>query len=115
MIVSLFHVRVPEQAAAGFEQSWRKRAGRVDSMPGFRGLEVLRAGDEPGKYIVLTRWETREDFERWANSPEFVAGHARSSQAAQEGQPGAQPTGIEFYEALPSDPAAPNANDNAER
>jgi heme-degrading monooxygenase HmoA len=102
MIVSLFHVTVPEQATAGFEQSWTKRAGMVDQMPGFKGLEILRAGDEPGKYIVLTRWETREDYEQWAKSPAFVAGHAHSSQAAQVGQPSAQPAGIEFYEVLPS-------------
>lgn len=109
MIVSMFQVRAPAQAVAGFEQSWRQRAGQVDSFPGFRGLEVLRAGDEPGKYIILTHWETREDFERWANSPEFTAGHARTTQAAQEGHPAAHSAGIEFYEVVPSDAAAPTA------
>jgi heme oxygenase (mycobilin-producing) len=98
MIASLFHVRVPAEATQPFEQSWTKRAGLVDKMPGFRGLEVLRDGKEPGKYIVLTHWETREDFERWANSPEFMAGHARSAASGS----GAQGTTIEFYEVLPS-------------
>ncbi|MFI5273069.1 MAG: antibiotic biosynthesis monooxygenase family protein [Ktedonobacterales bacterium] len=96
MIVSLFHVQVPPQATQGFEQSWAKRAGLVDAMPGFRGIDVLKDAQEPGKYIVLTRWESREDFERWANSPEFVAGHARGTQGAG--------TGIHFYEALPTTP-----------
>jgi heme-degrading monooxygenase HmoA len=96
MIVSLFHVRVPEAAIQPFEQSWKQRAGLVDKMPGFRGLEVLRDGSEPGKYIVLTHWETKGDFERWANSPEFVAGHARA------GQGGASGSNIEFYEVLES-------------
>lgn len=103
MIVSLFHVRVPAEAVAGFERSWTMRAGQVDKMPGFRGLEVLRDGNEPGKYIVLTRWEAREDFDRWANSPEFVAGHARGGAqggGAQGG--GAQGGGVEFYEVLPT-------------
>jgi heme-degrading monooxygenase HmoA len=96
MIVSLFHVTVPAEATAPFERSWQQRAGKVDAMPGFRGLEVLRAGDTPGKYIVLTRWETREDFDRWASSPEFTAGHART------GGNGAAGGGVEFYEVLPS-------------
>ena len=96
MIVSMFQVRVPAEMAARFEQSWKHRAGQVDKMPGFRGLEVLRSGEEPGAYIVLTRWDTKEDFERWANSPEFVAGHARS------GQTGAQGGGVSFYEVLES-------------
>jgi len=95
MIVSMFHVTVPPQAMEPFERSWQQRAGKVDAMPGFRGLEVLRAGDTPGKYIVLTRWETREDFERWANSPEFAAGHART------GGNGVEGGGVEFYEVLP--------------
>jgi heme oxygenase (mycobilin-producing) len=96
MIVSMFQVRVPEQAVARFEQSWQQRAGRVDSMPGFRGLEVLRDGNEPGHYIILTHWETREDYERWASSPEFTAGHAHS------GQSGAQGGGLDFYEVVQS-------------
>lgn len=96
MIVSMFHVQVPAPAVQPFEQSWTKRAGRVDAMPGFRGLEVLRDSKELGKYVVLTHWETREDFERWASSPEFVAGHAHS------GETGAQGANIEFYEVLPS-------------
>lgn len=99
MIVSMFHVQVPAEAVVGFERSWQHRAGQVDRMPGFRGLEVLRDGQEAGKYIVLTRWEAREDFERWANSPEFAAGHAH---AGQSGPGGAQGTGIAFYEVLES-------------
>jgi heme-degrading monooxygenase HmoA len=94
MIVSLFHVQVPAEMVARFEQSWRQRAGLVDKMPGSRGLEVLRDGATPGKYIVLTRWDTKADFERWASSPEFAAGHARPSQS------GAQGGNVEFYEVL---------------
>jgi heme-degrading monooxygenase HmoA len=95
MIVSLFHVTVPAEATAPFERSWQQRAGKVDAMPGFRGLEVLRDGQEAGRYIVLTRWDSREAFEGWANSPEFTAGHARSSAG---GPGGAQGGGVEFYE-----------------
>lgn len=94
MIVSMFHVRVPEQAIAPFEQSWQKRAGMVDQMPGFKGLEVLRDGTEKGKYIVLTHWETKADYDRWASSPEFQAGHART------GESGAAGAALEFYEVL---------------
>jgi heme oxygenase (mycobilin-producing) len=96
MIVSMFRMSVPAEAIVPFERSWQQRAGKVDTMPGFRGLEVLRAGDTPGKYIVLTRWETREDYDRWANGPEFVVGHART------GDTGAEGGGVEFYEVIPS-------------
>jgi len=102
MIVSLFHVRVPAERADAFEKSWTQRAGMVDKMPGFGGMEVLRDGSEVGKYIVLTRWDTREHFDGWANSPEFTAGHARTNAGGS-----GNPTGgnIEFYEVVPSLPA----------
>lgn len=96
MIVSMFHVQVPAEATAPFERSWQQRAGKVDAMSGFHGLEVLRDGVTPGKYIILTHWETREDFDQWVNSPEFTAGHAHS------GESGAQGMRVEFYEVVPS-------------
>jgi heme oxygenase (mycobilin-producing) len=96
MIVAMFRVQVPEPARARFEQSWTERAGMVDKMPGFRGLEVLRNEHEVGTYIVLTHWEKREDFDQWASSPAFAAGHIRS------GESGAAGAGVDFYEVLPS-------------
>jgi heme-degrading monooxygenase HmoA len=95
MIVSMFHLRVAGEAMAGFERSWQQRARMVDAMPGFRGLEVLRDGNEPGHYIVVSRWETQGDYANWVGSPQFIAGHARSDGGAAQGQ------GIEFYEVLP--------------
>jgi heme oxygenase (mycobilin-producing) len=96
MIAAMFRVQVPEQARAPFEQSWAGRAGMVDKMPGFRGLQVLRDEQEAGTYIVLTHWDRREDFEQWTSSPAFTAGHMRS------GESGATGAGVAFYEVLPS-------------
>jgi heme-degrading monooxygenase HmoA len=103
MIVSFFHVTVPAERAAGFEASWSKRAGLVDQMAGFQGMDVLRDETKPGHYVVLTRWATKADFEAWANSPEFQMGHAHSN-AGGAGGPAAG--GIEFYEVVPSTPTA---------
>ena len=105
MIVSFFHVTVPAERAAGFEASWSKRAGLVDSMQGFQGRDVLRDEAKPGHYVVLTRWATKADFEAWSSSPEFAMGHSHSN--ANAGSPGAPAAGgIEFYEVVPSTPTA---------
>jgi heme-degrading monooxygenase HmoA len=96
MIVSLFYVTVPAEAVERFEESWAKRAGQVDTMPGFKGLEVLKDGATPGRYVVLTRWETKADFDGWAHSPAFAQAHGRS------GGTSAEPGGVEFFEVLPS-------------
>lgn len=96
MIVSMFNVTVPEEAREGFERSWQGRAGRVDQMPGFRGLEVLRSQQEAGRYVVLMHWDTREDFERWQESTAFAASHQRTAQGATTAQPG----GTEVWDIL---------------
>ncbi len=85
MIVSLFHVTVPAEAAERFEQSWTQRAGQVDKMPGFKGLEVLKDGATPGRYIVLTRWETKADFDGWAQSQAFAHAHGSTGRTGAQG------------------------------
>lgn len=61
-----------------FEARFRERAGLVDKMPGFLFNQVLRPtkADEP--YIVLTFWESIEQFQAWVRSDEFKQGHAKS-------------------------------------
>jgi heme oxygenase (mycobilin-producing) len=96
MIAAMFRIQVPEPAREKFEASWRGRAGLVDQMPGFRGLEVLRDEQQGGTYIVMTHWDKREDFDQWTSSPAFAAGHMRS------GDTGAAGGGVDFFEVLPS-------------
>jgi heme oxygenase (mycobilin-producing) len=99
MIISFFHVAVPAERSAAFEASWSQRAGLVDKFPGFLGIDVLRDAKQAGKYIVMTRWDSQEHFDAWANSPEFTAGHARGNSGNATG------LDIEFYEVVPSSPA----------
>ena len=101
MIVNLFHVTVPVEHAGPFERSWTQRAGLVDTMPGFRGMEVLRDGGQPGRYIILTRWDSREQFDAWANSPAFTAGHARTNSGEAGNAAGGD---LEFFDIVPSTP-----------
>jgi heme-degrading monooxygenase HmoA len=102
MIVNLFRVTVPPEHVAGFEKSWTMRSGKVDHMPGFQGLEVLRDSQRPGVYIILTRWDSREHFDAWRQSPEFFAAHAGPSSSEDSAESGA----LDFYEIVPSTPVA---------
>lgn len=98
MIVSLFHITVPPERATAFEASWSQRAGMVDHMAGYQGMEVLRDGGTPGHYVVVTRWDAQEHFDAWRNSPEFNAGHSRQP----SGPGGPSPLAIEFFEVVPN-------------
>lgn len=33
--------------------------------PGYRGTELLKAVDHPGRYLTVDRWASREDFRRF--------------------------------------------------
>jgi heme-degrading monooxygenase HmoA len=39
-------------------------------------MEVLKPTVE-GDYLVVSRWASKEAFEAWVGSPEFVEGHKR--------------------------------------
>ncbi len=81
MLVVMVRIPInsPEQAEQMIER-FKNRAGRVDSYPGFIGFELLR-GDE--ECISMTRWASREDLDRWMNSPDNVQAHAKTPQYSQ--------------------------------
>ncbi len=57
--------------------STRKRL--VDKFPGFKGFKLL-ASPEEMEIMVMTIWESREDFKRWVESKEFEEGHRRTGE-----------------------------------
>ena len=78
MITVANRIFVAPEYAEAFEERFRNRAKLVDGMPGFIFNQVLRPVNEGDPYIVLTLWESREHFEAWIRSDEFVKGHAKS-------------------------------------
>ncbi len=78
MFVVMNRIPVNAEYAEQFEERFRTRAGEVDKMQGFIRNQVLRpvTGEDP--YIVMTFWDSKEDFEAWVDSDAFKKGHARS-------------------------------------
>jgi len=54
---------------------FRNRAGLVDEMDGFLGIELL-VNEEDLEIMVLTRWKDRDSLNRWLSSPEFRKAHS---------------------------------------
>ena len=76
MIVVQNRVPVAEGHEEGFIERFRTRRGLVDGQPGFIRNMVLR----PVKgecFIVLTFWETEEQFRAWTESDAFKEAHSR--------------------------------------
>ncbi len=77
-VVKINAIEVPEGKGEELERRFAARHGAVDGEPGFLGFELLRPVGGENRYFVYTRWETEEDFQRWANGPAKEA-HAQES------------------------------------
>jgi Uncharacterized enzyme involved in biosynthesis of extracellular polysaccharides len=54
------------------------RIGKVETMKGFLGLEVMLTENtkEYDEVTVSTRWESKEDFQAWTRSEAFRESHS---------------------------------------
>lgn len=76
MFVVMNRFFVKPEFAAQFEARVQNRPRQVDQQPGFRRVQLLRPSNPDDPYIVLTVWETREQFEAWVKADTFTARHA---------------------------------------
>lgn len=97
-IVVVNAITVPPEQREEFERRFAGRAGHVSKAEGFEAFELLRpspgetaTGDWTDRYLVYTRWRSREDFEAWMKSAYFAEGH---KQHAEKGPAG---TGSEVW------------------
>ena len=84
MITVANRVYVTPEYSAEFEERFRSRAKLVDGMPGFISNQVLRPVNEGDPYVVLTLWESRDNFTNWIKSDEFIKGHSQSGSLPSE-------------------------------
>ncbi|MGO1539237.1 MAG: antibiotic biosynthesis monooxygenase family protein [Leucobacter sp.] len=70
--VNITALTFPEGAGAEIERRFAARQKGVDTSAGFEGFELLRPVAGESRYFVVTRWDSRENYEKW--SAERVAG-----------------------------------------
>lgn len=59
-----------------FEARFRRRAGQIDTQPGFVRMEIHRPVDDDSPYVVQTVWRDEASFRNWVGSEDFKAAHA---------------------------------------
>ncbi|HIE55952.1 MAG TPA: antibiotic biosynthesis monooxygenase [Chromatiaceae bacterium] len=84
MIAVMNRIPVKPTFHEAFEERFSDRAALVDGMEGFVAFRLLRPTEANDPYIVMTFWETKENFEAWTQSAEFKAGHAKSGRLPKE-------------------------------
>jgi heme-degrading monooxygenase HmoA len=78
---------VPDGNGEVLEQRFAGRAGLVDQAEGFEAFQLLRPADGADRYLVLTQWRSKADFEAWQNSRDFGKGHAQAAQDRNSDRP----------------------------
>ncbi len=69
---------MPISEMPALEQAFRGRAHLVDRHVGYRGLELLRSIRDDGRYVLLTRWRSQEDFRAYMKSGDHQRAHERA-------------------------------------
>ena len=74
-------ITVSADRAAELERRFAQRAGEVGRQEGFERFELLRPANDAaaGRYLVYTRWASKEAFEAWMASSAFGRGHRSHS------------------------------------
>lgn len=78
-------ITVPEQGREEFERRFATRAGKIKDNPGFQAFELMRPDDGKDRYIVYTRWDSKDSFTAWMSSPDFAAGHRQHAEGGPVG------------------------------
>lgn len=98
MITVCNRIPVHPDHAQAFEARFRERAGLVDKMPGFVAFRLLRPSKPEHPYVVLTFWESEEDFRAWTGSEQFREQHR--AERALSGEAFTGPVQIELHEVV---------------
>jgi heme oxygenase (mycobilin-producing) len=67
-----------------FEELFATRVGAIDRMPGFKRMQVLKPNKEGEPYLIVSYWNSEEEFKSWTGSPEFLEGHKRGFEDLKE-------------------------------
>jgi heme-degrading monooxygenase HmoA len=69
MIRVMVHATIQDGSHEQFEAAFEQVRQNVAGTPGHLGDELLHSTTDPNAYILLSRWESREQFLTWEDAP----------------------------------------------
>lgn len=75
--VAVSEIRVDVEGAAALRAAFADRLRAVDAWEGFEGLELLADRRDPGRYLMVSRWASREVFVEYLRSHDHRRSHDR--------------------------------------
>lgn len=101
--VAINYIKCEDHYRERFEQLFATRAHAIDRMPGFINMEVLKPNDQ-GEYLIVSHWESEEQFKKWTSSPDFLEGHKRGFEdirkAREEGKTPPMTSSFKTYQVI---------------
>ena len=75
MAMTRFQVTLGQESL--FESVWKKRKSYLSKMKGYRGLYLFRGASEEDHTLYISHfiWNSKEDFDVWTESDEFIKAH----------------------------------------
>ena len=61
MILEAAYLTIDPARADAFEVAFRRASPLIAASPGYLGHDLQRCLESPGRYLLLVRWERRED------------------------------------------------------
>ena len=96
-VIKINAITVPADSGDALAERFAARQGSLDGQKGYQGFELLKPTDGRNVWLVITRWDSDEDFEAWRSSQEFKQSHSQNKDAeGQQRKPGG--TGAELWE-----------------
>jgi len=75
--VAVNYIDCTEAYVERFEELFGSRAHAIDRLPGFRFMHVLKPSEPGEPYLIVSHWDSKDNFDAWTRSPEFREGHKR--------------------------------------
>jgi heme oxygenase (mycobilin-producing) len=69
MIRVVVHFQAPAGAEAAVERAYHEVSAALSGTPGLLGNTLQRDADRPGRFLVVSDWESLEAYEAWVRGP----------------------------------------------
>lgn len=66
--VNITALTYPAGAEEEIQKRFAARRKAVDAAPGFQEFELLRPAFGQDRYFVVTRWNSREEYDAWSSA-----------------------------------------------
>ncbi|MES9962365.1 MAG: antibiotic biosynthesis monooxygenase [Candidatus Sedimenticola sp. 20ELBAFRAG] len=75
MFIAMSRFEVANGLEDEVSRAFKNRPHKVDSVPGFIRMEVLRPQDEPAQFWLLTWWTDEASWDSWYHSHHYKDSH----------------------------------------